>query len=90
VGRGTPSDWSGVVENLQRDGFAEKYGVHPIRILGDAVSLEMRKNGGRPVSGRTFGGIGQPLECIFLGAERAVICEVLKVIGQVAVYCGDL
>ena len=43
--------WSGVVEYVQRGGYAEKYGVRPMRILRDAVSLEMLKNGGRPASG---------------------------------------
>jgi hypothetical protein len=42
MGRGTPSD---VV------GCGRKYGVRPIRILRDAVGLEMLKNRGRPASG---------------------------------------
>jgi ATP-dependent Clp protease ATP-binding subunit ClpB len=47
---------SGVVEYVQREGYSEKYGVRPMRktamrILRDVVSLEMLKNGGRPVSG---------------------------------------
>jgi hypothetical protein len=43
--------WSGVVEHVQREGYSEKYGVRPRRIFRDAVSLEMLKNAGRPVSG---------------------------------------
>jgi hypothetical protein len=42
--------WSGVVEYVQREGYAEKYRVRPMRILRDAVSLEMLKNGGRLTS----------------------------------------
>jgi hypothetical protein len=45
-----------VVEYVQREGYSEKFGALPLRkaamqILRDAVSLEMLKNGGRPVSG---------------------------------------
>ena len=47
---------SGVVEYVQREGYSERFGARPmqnaaLRILGDVVSQEMLKNGGRPVMG---------------------------------------
>ena len=41
MGRALRPMWSGVVEYVQREGYAEKYGVRPMRILRDAVSLEI-------------------------------------------------
>jgi ATP-dependent Clp protease ATP-binding subunit ClpC len=46
----------GVVEYVQREGYSEHFGARPIenavmRILGDVVSAEMLKNGGRRVAG---------------------------------------
>jgi ATP-dependent Clp protease ATP-binding subunit ClpA len=46
----------GVVEYVQREGYSEHFGARPIenavmRILGDVVSAEMLKNGGRHVVG---------------------------------------
>ena len=45
-----------VIEHVQREGYSEKFGARPMqnaamRILGDLVSTEMLKNGGRPVTG---------------------------------------
>jgi len=45
-----------LVEHVQREGYSEKFGARPMqnaamRILGDVVSSEMVKNGGRSVSG---------------------------------------
>jgi len=45
-----------VIEHIQREGYSEKFGARPMqnaamRILGDLVSTEMLKNGGRPVTG---------------------------------------
>jgi len=47
---------SELVEHVQREGYSEKFGARPMqnaamRILGDVVSAEMLKNGGRSVSG---------------------------------------
>ena len=46
----------GVVEYVQREGYSEHFGARPIenavmRILGDVVSAEMLKDGGRRVAG---------------------------------------
>jgi ATP-dependent Clp protease ATP-binding subunit ClpA len=46
----------GVVEYVQREGYSEHFGARPIenavmRILGDVVSAEILKNGGRRVAG---------------------------------------
>ena len=45
-----------VVEHVQREGYSERFGARPMqraamRVLGDIVSQEMLKNGGRPVKG---------------------------------------
>jgi ATP-dependent Clp protease ATP-binding subunit ClpB len=47
---------SDLIEHVQREGYSEKFGARPMqnaamRILGDVVSAEILKNGGRPVSG---------------------------------------
>ena len=87
--------WSGVVEYVQREGYAEKYGVRPMRILRDAVSLEMLKNGGRPASGivkydrRSNKCFLEDTYIIMMTIiTDQIICEVLKVIGRVAVCEG--
>jgi ATP-dependent Clp protease ATP-binding subunit ClpA len=46
----------GVTEFVQREGYSEKFGARPMqnaamRVLGDVVSAEMLKNGGKPVGG---------------------------------------
>jgi ATP-dependent Clp protease ATP-binding subunit ClpA len=46
----------GVVEHVQREGYSERFGARPMqnaamRILGDVLSREMLKNGGRAVKG---------------------------------------
>jgi ATP-dependent Clp protease ATP-binding subunit ClpA len=45
-----------VVEHVQREGYSERFGARPMqnaamRVLGDIVSQEMLKNGGRAVKG---------------------------------------
>jgi ATP-dependent Clp protease ATP-binding subunit ClpA len=45
-----------VVEYVQREGYSERFGARPIqnaamRILGNVITVEMLKNGGRPLRG---------------------------------------
>ena len=58
-----------VIEHVQREGYSEKFGARPMqnaamRILGDLVSTEMLKNGGRPVTGAL--GHDRKSNCCFL------------------------
>jgi hypothetical protein len=97
MGRGTPSDLVGCGRIRTARGLCGEIWCASMRILRDAISLEMLKNGGRPASGiveydrrsnKCF--LEETYIIMMTIITDQIICEVLKVIGRVAVGEGTI